>query len=253
MCGYFSHTPLLSLHRTYFLEVINAMSIKIGEIYDFRFGTHDDNEKYTPLDGIYKVLDIYSYTRILEEDVDLYELTFSKVNILKDSFESEVVKYKYDNIYMLESVLDGDTICIPESLIIGYPSPDVKEYPKIMLSIDLGVFDSPETVLQIEEIVKNTILQTLGSDIATGTNEPVDPKVSAVVYMKEWMSVSDYLELRNNRKKVIEMQLNGSTSMLDRSLYARYINTLNQLEQCKSALVAYYEKMSSDSSNQEDT
>lgn len=221
------------------------MSVKIDETYDFKFGTNDDQDAYTPLNGIYRVLDIYSYTRMLEEDVDIYELTFKKIGILKESFESEVVNYKHDNIYMLQSVVDDDIICIPDSIIIGYPSPDVKEYPKVMMSLDLGVFDSPESLVVLEQLIKDTIVEKLGKDIVNeDTVEPLDPKVSVVVYMKEWMNNSDYHTLRENRKKVIAKKYTGDSTVVDKSLYAKYIRVSKELEACKAALIKYYEKMS---------
>lgn len=221
------------------------MSIHINTVYNFKFGTSEGMDSYTSLNGIYKVLDIYSYQRILNEDVDLYTLTFSKVNVSKETFETEIIKYTGDNFYMLQSVLDEDIICIPDSLIIGYPSPDVKEYPKLMLSVDLGVFDAPETVLMLENIIKETIVKTIGAEITDGTEvEPVDPKVSVVVYLKEWMSCSDYVKIRQERKAVLQAQWEGDTSEIGRSLYARYVKTKQELDVCKAALREYHDKMS---------
>lgn len=165
------------------------MDISINKHYYFTFKEAVSGSKYltdpnstvetsfSSLNGIYFVDRAIVYKDIIEQDIDLTETLLKNISIpngiaeIKDGvavdkqalLDSFIGDYLNDVFYKLISTEDESELWVPESLIAAYPNPNVKEYHKVMISTDLGVFDDAPTVMIIQDIIASVIKAKIGT------------------------------------------------------------------------------------------
>lgn len=161
------------------------MNIVIGDTYGFRF-----KDGYTALNGIWTVTHGLSWNSLQLEQVDLYESLYKKVGKTQNELESDKADLSVETFYRLENVADKTVIFIPRSYIIGIPVPDVFLYSKIMLTVDLGLFDDPDKLTTVRNSVGQVLEGLLG----------VTSEVNVVKYGEQWMEEGDFEQLVENRE-----------------------------------------------------
>lgn len=157
------------------------MKVSINTRYDFKF---DTNNGFDAFNGIYLVERALVYTDIINEDIDIYELLYSKVGLQRADFETDISNHLNGIFYKLVSVTDQSVIWIPEGLIKSYPNPDVQEYNLVALTTELGVFDDPATLVAIKQAVHDVVKARVGA--------AAEPNTAVVVYSTTWMTKEQY-------------------------------------------------------------
>ncbi len=162
------------------------MSIEIGHAYEFRFKTG-----FNSLNGIYRVTHAQSYASLLEEDIDLLTYLYSPAGKVQGDLDTDLADIVEDSYYKLVSVEDESVILyVPISYIVGVPVPDVREYGKVMVTVDLGVIADPALLASFQATLGQTLEEALG--ILTS---PI-----LMQYGTEWMSESAYQALEEARE-----------------------------------------------------
>lgn len=213
------------------------MAITINMHYSFKFL---DSFGFSSLNGIYRVDRSIGYNDIINEEIDLYKFLYSKVDKSPTDLETDVIKYVDDIFYKLSSMYDDSVIWIPYSLIGGYPNPNVKEYPRVMLTTDLGVFDEPATLTHITRILKDNLRHLLGLEHDTNSDDfdiRINPHTAISVYNTTWMEHSDYEEIKSQRGSVRD----NDTSTDSKDYYAEYLRVLADNSELEGRIVALEE------------
>lgn len=151
--------------------------LTIGHAYEFTFDTG-----FTDLDGIYKVTHAMTYDSVLLDEVDLYVNLYKPAGKSEQDLETDLPDYVDRTFYRFESVIDTTVLYVPDTIIVGIPAPDVREYAKVMLSVNLGVFADPTLLASLV----NTMQQVL-----EGSHGILDIPIVAT-YDTTWMSESAY-------------------------------------------------------------
>lgn len=165
------------------------MSITVGHIYKFTF-----SDDFVSLNGIYKVTHSMDYNTLLEDDVSLLDSLFVPAGLTDVELDAELPDIMTDVFYRLVNIDGTQILYIPYQYIVGIPVPDVFEYSKLMLAVDLGPWAEPDTLAAIS----NTISQYLEN--AYGISET--PEVMA--YDSVWMAESDYEAIVEARQTTID-------------------------------------------------
>lgn len=164
------------------------MSITVGHIYKFSFEQDFEN-----LNGIYKVTHAMDYDTLLVDDVDLLKSLFEPANLTDIELQAALPTIKTDTFYRLVTI-DGQTeLYVPYQYVVGIPVPDVFEYAKLMLVVDLGPWAEPDVLAGIQSIISDYL------ENAYGIVE--QPEVMA--YDNVWMAESDYEATKDARQTVI--------------------------------------------------
>lgn len=153
------------------------MSIELGHAYEFRFKTG-----FESLNGIYRVTHALSYDSILEAEADLLTNLYAPAGKDQDDLDTDLPVISKDSFYTLVSPADASVLYMPSRYIVGIPIPDVREYAKLMLNIDLGVISDPALLQSITDSI---------AQILQGAHGIVSPPV-VMQYDTEWMSESTY-------------------------------------------------------------
>lgn len=165
------------------------MSITVGHIYKFAFDTD-----FAILNGIYKVTHAMDYDTLIESDVDLLNSLFEPAGLSDVELQVALPTIKTDTFYRLITI-DGNTeLYIPYQYVVGIPVPDVFEYSKLMLVVDLGPWAEPDVLAGIQSIISSYL------ENAYGITE--QPEVMA--YDTVWMAESDYEATKDARQDVID-------------------------------------------------
>ncbi len=179
---------------------------------------------FISLDGVYKVTQCLTYGEIVDQQFNMVEELYGKVGKNATDWTNDVSNYIDDKFYKLESlgnVLDPEIVYIPESIIDTYPDSNVKEYTKVMMMINLGVFHNPTLLTTINTKIKELLQSETGI--------LVEPILS--VYEKVWMSDTTYASIELNRedtKKCISNLFTENKKLIDE--VARLNNKVASLE-----------------------
>lgn len=152
--------------------------ISLNRIYGFTF--HPD---FTTLDGVYEVRQIISYDEIVLNQIDMEAFLYGKVGKTIDDYDLDKVNYTEDSFYQLRDASDEETIIyVPRTLIPNMPEPNLKQYNKMVLSVNLGLFGNL------------TSLDSLITKVAevVSTNEGVVATPEVMIYGKEWKTDTEY-------------------------------------------------------------
>jgi hypothetical protein len=134
------------------------MQIAINTNYHFEF-----DDRFSILNSIYFVERVLTYNDLVNEEIDLFEGLYALIGMSQPTYESELSRYINDVFYKLRDSNTHKVLWVPESIILGYPNPNVFEYSKVQLLTNLGTFDDPDTLLAIQNIIADTIKANLGS------------------------------------------------------------------------------------------
>jgi hypothetical protein len=115
------------------------MQLFTDKVYRFVFVSEaPSGDPSVPTDGCYKLLQILTYNELVSAGITTYSKT----------------TYGELTFYKIENVTTKVVVYVPSSYIDVHPIIEVAEYPKIMLTLDLGVINN------------DTVLTNLESDIA---------------------------------------------------------------------------------------
>jgi len=165
------------------------MSITVGHIYKFSF-----SDDFDSLNGIYKVTHSMDYDTLLEDDVSLLDSLFVPAGLTDVELDAALPDLMTYTFYRLISIEGTQILYVPDQYIVGIPIPDVFEYSKLMIAVDLGPWAEPDTLAAISA----TISQYLEN--AYGISET--PEVMA--YDTVWMAESDYEAIVQARQTTID-------------------------------------------------
>lgn len=163
------------------------MSITVGHVYKFAF--HTD---IASLNEIYKVTHALDYNTLLEDDVDLLDKLFTPAGLGQAELDAALPTIMLDTFYRLVGVDGTVELYVPYSYINGIPVPDVFEYAKLMLGVDLGPWAEPDVLA--------TLKTTVSQYLQDGFGIIEEPKT--MVYDKVWMAESDYEAILAAREAV---------------------------------------------------
>jgi len=182
------------------------MSITLNKHYKFQF---DPTRDADALNGIYRVDRVLGYNSVVLEEIDIYTSLYKRIGKSEADLEVDLTNYLDDLFYKMTSMFDQSVVWVPESLIVGYPDPNVREYSRVMLTTDLGVYEDPDTLYHITRIVKDNLKHMLGL-VAEDSEEPIDarinPHTAVAEYNTVWMSDAEYKDVENLRatKRVVD-------------------------------------------------
>ena len=164
------------------------MNIVADKYYKFSFV-----EDFVTLDGIYKVLQLMSYSEIINETIDMVASLYSKVyaeDAATAAWELARAGLIHNTFYKLQSVTDETVIIMaPEAILTEYPNASVDQFCKIMLNIDLGLFANQDDLDTIGQIITEQLHARLG----------ITPNPQILIYDKQWMADVEYDEIEAAR------------------------------------------------------
>jgi len=169
-----------------------VISVLLNSNYRFTF-----IEDFIAFNGVYVVTQIATYTELMNADVDLFTYFYQKLGKTTEQYSTDIGTYKSDRFFKLTDVTDStNVIIIPESIIASHPEPDIAEYAKLVLSIDLGVVGDTSLLTSLLISVSEVIAASQGITIA-----PVITK-----YGSQWLSSSEYAAVvaaRETKKRAV--------------------------------------------------
>ena len=221
------------------------MIIEMTKTYFFTFSS-----PFESLNGIYKVNDIYTYGRVLDEDLDLIDMLYGPVGLGEEERKADMYKYVEHPFYLLENADTKKVYLIPK-VIVSLADPDVKEYPMTMIMVDLGPVENPKIMQPLTTIVDVAIMKmhsdigkfiTSEGDILDDNGNhienkfpPILPDTNIQIYSRKWMRSSEYDEYMKNRKKALT-DLRGSTSLI--SYAEEHANNMQLIQQLRDRVSA---------------
>lgn len=177
------------------------MQLVLGQTYRFTF---DDpfavlgyDAEANPTGGYYAAVELLTYERVLERDMDLMELLFTPAGLTQTDLDAAVANGTYigKTFVHLKSVVDNASRCVPVDSIVGVPIIDVHNYAKLVLTLDLGVFADENTLDEITTMVQGFLLWKYG--IASTEN-----MVRVLAYARQWMTGAEYQATVDAREAV---------------------------------------------------
>lgn len=166
----------------------------LGCAYSFSF-----RDKFSKYDGIYTVSRILTFDETLLDQIDLSALyvdagyTAEDYNTEVDTIDSSKyprVPIREDKILKLQSVSDETvTRYIPFTICSTTPNPNIKQYHKLVLSLDLGTYDNMEDIDYITNVIQDTASKALG----------VSSTVDMFSYATVWMTEDAYADIQSER------------------------------------------------------
>lgn len=118
------------------------MQININRTYKFVFiSDPPDGHPDAPTDGYYLVLQELTYNELLEAGIDTYPVS----------------SYQNLDFYKLKNQSNNQIVYVPESYIAEFPEIDVQRYPKLVMTINLGLVNNPSVLDGLKEQIAGTI------------------------------------------------------------------------------------------------
>lgn len=163
------------------------MLIVTDKVYNFNFVS-----PFNALDGIYLVQKIITYEEIVSDQINMVDYLYGKVGLSGEDYNTAQPTYVNDTFYKLEkkNVDEQEIIYVPSSLLDSYPNPNVAEYHKAMVMLDLGTFADTDELA--------TLSSKLSEVISVDYGITTSPELAS--YKKVWMPVSDYETLEDTRE-----------------------------------------------------
>jgi hypothetical protein len=208
------------------------MQLTINKHYNFLFDPTGD--VFNQLNGIYFVERALVHADIINEEIDLYVDLYEKVGLAEAELHAQLDNYMNGVYYKLVSPEDGSFIWMPESLMVGYPDANVAMYKKVMLLTDLGVFDDPDVLLAIKDIVNNTIKAKVGTLLVN--DEQVEPTTIVSVYGTVWLTHEQYANIATDRNNIAKRDPNYVVDY-----HERYIQQLAEVARLNTQITALEE------------
>ena len=99
---------------------------KPGYVYKFTF-----NSMLESYNGIYRVLSILTFDKLVNSNIDLYNVTYKPVNISEEDYLDIISDIQDKDILELQKVDEDIVVYIPEYHNIKTPNFNVKAYYKL--------------------------------------------------------------------------------------------------------------------------
>ena len=160
--------------------------LRINHLYELKFDIPFDI-----INGIYKILAIYNYTDLLNNNIDIKK-TYSTLSIDDTVFNNDISKFESSSFFKIVKMDDNypDTVyIIPEFYITQEPNFSLVQCYSFGMATNLGTWKSKEEIQRIQSKIKDLVLNELG--------ETVNPII--YVTKKLLMNETDYQTLESNR------------------------------------------------------
>jgi len=125
----------------------------VGEVCKFVFV-----ENFTLLDGVYMVLSINTLDELIDQDVDLVEYTWAKVELTQEDYDIAVEELREDNFYKLSNVETEDIIYMPLLYMAEMPDPNIQRYLKLGFGVNIGIFADQDKIDWIKDQIAQVLL-----------------------------------------------------------------------------------------------
>ncbi len=148
---------------------------------------------YANMNDVYLVTQKITYTELIKNGIDITGRFFDKIvpttgvptwdDFAQDTIDG--VKAIDDTYYRLErpsEELENEYIWAPASTFINYPDSDIGHYKKLMLTLDLGIWDDKDKLTAAIDTIENVLHSNLG----------IQPGVVVSQYDKIWLKTSAY-------------------------------------------------------------
>lgn len=230
------------------------MHLKLDSHYYVQF-----NDLFNTLDDVYKVVGVYSYGQVIDQEIDLYGKLFEHIGLPETELYTQLENYVVDTFYLLKQDNGVNEICAPASIIVDADI-DVKKYYGTMLTVNLGLFEDPVALEPIVDIILNLLKVNLGNGepIPIPGTDPVeyydlegiagiddinkflDLYAAISVHTKEWLRTADYDKIVSTRRASKDtakaLAFNGCEMYKD--LSDRYLQILNEKNNASSQVSA---------------
>ena len=175
---------------------------------------------WAALDGIYKLTQQLSFNEIKNSDIDLVATTYTLANKTAGDYENDLPTFTDLTFLKLQKVDTETVIYVPSTFISKIPEYDIHARTKLVLTLDLGVFND------ISEI--DTISNTIKSIISTSYGIIEDPVIFS--YGTEYLSDREYSDIEDAR------ELNKTTVV---NYYSETQRLIEELNNAKNKIIAY--------------
>ena len=169
--------------------MLNEM--KINMLYKINFVSPFDS-----INGIYKVLGIYGYYDLLNNEVDIKKDLYDKLDIDQATFESHVDKFSSATFYKLVQLEDyPNTIYyVPDFIIAEEPNASLVKVYDLGITIKLGKWLDDTQIVAIKNEIEQLVLSRLGEN------------QSAVIYTigESIITETEWNTIKSNRNSNIE-------------------------------------------------
>lgn len=146
----------------------------VGTTYKLAF-----TNPFNVADGIYTVMKIMTYDEAIGDNVVLNQIYIDAGKTDAD-YQNDIPTLRTDKILKIKSVSDEKLRYVPMSFLKYEPNANVKEYMRLVIGVDLGVFDNMNDVFYLKNTIQNLIDGGMGIN-----NEPLIAAVNTTVWMTE--------------------------------------------------------------------
>jgi hypothetical protein len=163
-----------------------------GVIYKFIF-----KNDFSFFNGVYKVIQTLTYEEAINLGADFFNDLYHPIGKTKIDLEQDSDLFRTDKILKLKNVLTEKELYIPNVLNAFIPDSNVKKYYKLVIDINIGIFDNIDKLNAMSQIMQEHISSATGI-----TNKP-----ELTSYAEVWLTESEYQLIDNARdessKKII--------------------------------------------------
>lgn len=177
-------------------------------------------DSWSNLDGVYELVQQLSFTEIKENKIDLVKTTYTVANKTAADYENDLPTFTGQVFLKLINPTNENIVYVPTVFIAKIPEYDIHIRTKLVLTLDLGVFND------IGEI--NTITNTVKSIISTSYGITAEPVIFS--YGSEYLSDNEYAAIEDER------ELNKSQTV---NYYSETQRLISELNEAKNKIIAY--------------
>lgn len=161
------------------------MSVNVGWTYKFTF-TND----FSSLNGVYSVVKIYTYDELINDGIDLNDGLYAHVGKTADNLDADVHLYRNEDIYKLVNPDDSAVIYyVPYPILMTIPDPNIKKYAKLVLGVNLGIFDNQDQLTSVISTLQEILSKTVGIEET--------PQLFSVGH--KWLTPDEYSDIEAQR------------------------------------------------------
>ena len=161
----------------------------VGVVYKFTF-----LDRFTILDGIYRLIKLMTYDEFLEEGGDLLTQVYEPCGLTESDVNDDLETIKASKIMKLKSPeTKGSTLLyMPLCFMETTPDHNVQCYYKFGVTAYVGITSDPNTL----DEVKNTIIDRCKSMLG------INPDPALITVGEEWLTDSEYQAELERREAV---------------------------------------------------
>jgi len=134
--------------------------LELNKIYYFQCVS-----QFSTLNGIYEVIQKKTYPELISDGIDMVALCYDKAGLTSDDWDADAESMQNDVFYKLAAPsdnLDQPFIWLPDSKIAAYPDSSVYRYKKLMVMLNLGIFEDSNELSSSMQTIKNLLLANHG-------------------------------------------------------------------------------------------